>query len=78
MPRIKTNKIQNTYKGFKLEVSREPSMMGETKIFYNIMRISDSWFLDDGCSEMTSLREVMGELKMTVDEYFADPESFED
>jgi hypothetical protein len=75
---IKTNKIQTTYKGFKLEVSREPSLTGDLMIFYSAFRQNDQWCLDDGCSEQTSLRSVMTDLKLTVDEYLENPENFED
>lgn len=75
---IKTNKMKTNYKGFDLEVSREPSIMGDTKIFYSAFRTNDKWCLDDGCSEQTSLRSVLSDLKLTVDEYLENPEDFED
>jgi hypothetical protein len=79
MPKVvKTNKMKTDYKGFTLEVSREPSMAGETMIFYSAFRKEDDWCLDDGSSELTSLRSVMQELKMSVDEYLKNPEDFED
>lgn len=78
MPQIKTNKIKTSYKGFELEVSREPSMTGHTMIFYSAFRKEDQWCLDDGCSEQTSMRSVMSDLKLSVDEYLENPEDFED
>lgn len=79
MPRtIKTNKIKTEYKGFELEVSREPSMTGHVILFYSAFRKDDQWCLDDGSSEQTSMRSMMTDLKTSVDEYLKNPEDFED
>lgn len=75
---VKTNKMKTEYKGFELEVSREPSIAGEIMIFYSAFRKNDQWCLDDGCSEQSSMRSVMTDLKMSVDEYLENPEDFED
>lgn len=75
MPKtVKTNKIKTEYKGFELE----PSMTGNISLFYSAFHKNDQWCLDDGCSEQTSMRSFITDLKLSVDEYIKNPEDFED
>lgn len=70
--------MSTSYKGFELAVSREPSITGDILIFYSAFRKSDKWCLDDGASEQSSLRSVMQDLKITVDDYLENPADYED
>lgn len=61
------------YKGFKLEVTKyEGFIMGAA------IRISDGWVLDDTCTEDMKMRDMMADLKWTVDDYIKNPNNYDD
>lgn len=61
------------YKGFTLKVTRyEGWTMGEA------IRISDGFILADDCTEDMLMKDMMADLKWTVDDFFKNPSHYED
>lgn len=70
--------MKKQYRGFELEAFRDKSLSGAEMIFYSIFR-DDGWELDSGSSYADeTLREFMGGLEVAVDDYYENPEDFED
>ena len=66
------------YKGFTCRASREPSITGDLEVFYSITRKNDGWVLAEGLDYTNNLRSAKTDMKITVDDYFENPEEYED
>lgn len=70
--------MKKQYRCFELEAFCDKSLSGAEMIFYSIFR-DDVWEMDSGCSYADeTLKEFMGGLEVSVDDYYENPEDFED
>ena len=66
------------YKDFILEAHKEKCLGGWNTIYYSAVRDSDGWFLDDGFSDSDDiLKTIINGEKITVDDYYENPNNYE-
>lgn len=71
--------MKTTYKGFQIEVKREKSLGGDYPLYFNIIRLSDNWILDDSFEYSDEkVKDKLKDLKSTVDDYLENPKEYED
>lgn len=58
--------MKKSYRGHEIEVTREPSMMGDKMLFWSIIRESDGYAGSD------TVRDFVGYLKEQVDAELAE------
>ena len=67
------------YRGFEIDVKREQAMGGWDSLYYTVIRIEDRWIWQDSFRDSDMpVRELIQELKESVDEYHKDPSAYEE
>lgn len=71
--------MKTVYKGFEVEVKREKCLAGYPMLYFTVMRQSDGWYMIDSFSDSEdTVREMIADLKKSVDDYLENPEDWED
>jgi hypothetical protein len=66
------------YKGFEINVTKEPCMAGYDLIYRSIFRVEDGYeFWSDFSEDESPIKEHVSWMKGEVDEYLKDPEQYE-
>lgn len=67
------------YKGFEITAEREKALGGWDSTYFTVVRKSDDWFMIDSFTEATDpIKEIINDLKASVDEYLENPEEWEE
>lgn len=65
--------MKTAYRGYEIEVTKEPSLMGTVMVFWNIFRASDGYLCADGFEDSEETLVSMTEyLKTRVDAELAE------
>lgn len=76
---VTINRVTTIYKGFEIDVSREPSLGGDILLYYSIFRESDGWCLEDSFSSgEDNVLSFTNYLKAHVDDYIQNPGDYDD
>lgn len=71
--------IIKDYKGFELVSERQGSLGGSDMVYIRAYRNVDGWCLEETFRDGSlSMREGMKDLKFTVDDYWENPEDYDD
>jgi len=70
--------MKKDYRGFEITVKREMCMAGYDLIYYDIFRKSDLWELTSSYRDGGYVREVMKECEEMVDDYYKNPQEYEE
>lgn len=74
--KIMKRKGLSEYRGFKIETERLSKNEGCTMFSY---RISDDWVLvDEWNPSVTTIEQAIEECKITIDDYYENPDWYED
>lgn len=67
------------YRGFEIEAKREKALGGWALLYYTVMRINDGWYMQDSFTTgEDKIKDFIGYLKKNVDDYYENPEDWED
>lgn len=73
------NRVTTTYKGFEIDVSREPSLGGDELLYYSIFRESDGWEMESNFTSGSENPFILVEaLKGHVDDFIQNPKDYDD
>ncbi len=66
------------YRDFEIEAEREQSLGGWSCIYYTVIH-KDGWFLEDSFYESgDKIRDFVNDLKLLVDDYYENPNDYEE
>lgn len=72
-------KVTLHYRGFTIDVWRDECLGGWSMIYYSIVRDKDGWELDCGFYDSEDpLMEFAEDCKHSIDDYFENPEDYDE
>lgn len=71
-------KKKTLYKGFEINISREPSLSGDMYWYYHIIEPNGVFIVDSFTCSDDSYQTILEDMKATVDDYIEHPEDYED
>jgi len=67
------------YRGFEIDAHRERSLGGDLLLYYSVFRIEDGWEMESGFQDSAETTPAMiGYLKELVDDYYVNPQDYDD
>lgn len=71
--------MKSHYKGFELEAHREKCLGGWSMLYYSAVRESDGWeIISSFMDSSDTVREIIKDLKQSIDDYLLHPEDWEE